>query len=267
MSTDLILSDAALYQVFDDLLPVHDGDFIAKAINSKRQCDSAIYHNRDMKTLAERLKEARTDRGLSQVALAKMVGIGQATVASIENGRNKGSTYTTQLAVALGVSPAWLADGIGEKSTSRLDINVSPASIGSRHIPIIDYVQAGAWTTVADPFPPGAAYEYVQTDLDLSGSAFALRVKGRSMAPEFSEGDVIIIDPSVSPTPGDFVVAKNGGDEATFKKYRPRGVDPKTGTEIFELVPLNEDFATIKSTECPCMIIGTMMEHRRYRRR
>jgi hypothetical protein len=38
------------------------------------------------------------------------------------------------------------------------------------------------------------------------------------------------------------------------------------GQEVFELVPLNEDYAIMRSDQQPIQIIGTMMEHTRYRR-
>lgn len=42
------------------------------------------------------------------------------------------------------------------------------------------------------------------------------------MEPDFVQGDIIIVDPSISPSPGDFVVASRvdplcGGLEVTFK--------------------------------------------------
>jgi len=88
------------------------------------------------------------------------------------------------------------------------------------------------------------------------------------MLPEFHEGDKIVIDPEVAPQPGDLVIAKlDGDDEATFKKYRPRGVD-STGAPVIELVPLNDDWPTLTITaDKPGRIMGTMVEHRRYRRR
>ena len=86
------------------------------------------------------------------------------------------------------------------------------------------------------------------------------------MKPEFNEGDRIIVDPNVAPHPGDFVVAKNHNEEATFKKYRQRGID-ENGNDIFELIPLNEDYPTLRSDLVPLKIIGTMVEHRRYRKR
>ena len=69
------------------------------------------------------------------------------------------------------------------------------------------------------------AGEWLTTDQKFSASTFALEIKCDSMLPDFKPGDRIIVDPAVAPQPGDFVVAKNGHDEATFKKYRPRATD------------------------------------------
>lgn len=144
--------------------------------------------------------------------------------------------------------------------------NVELAPIGSRRIPLISYVQAGLWTDAADPYAVGDAADWLMTDLDISSSSFALEIKGDSMLPDFKPGDRVIIDPDIAPQPGDFVVAKNGDHEATFKKYRPRGIGPD-GKDVFELVPLNEDYPTIRSDTTPVRIVGTMVEHRKYRRR
>lgn len=138
----------------------------------------------------------------------------------------------------------------------------------AQKIPVIGYVQAGLWTEATDAYAMGGGSEYINTDIENLGSnAFALRIKGDSNNPDFKEGDIVIIDPSITPIPGDMVVAKNGGEEATFKKYRPRGTDDN-GREIFELVPLNDDYPTLRSDkDGPMQIIGTMVEHRRFRRR
>lgn len=136
------------------------------------------------------------------------------------------------------------------------------SEIGSRKIPLINYVQAGKWTGIGDY---GGIDSFVLSDLDLSNDAFALIIRGRSMLPEFREGDRIIVDPEVVPIPGDYVVAQNGEDEATFKKYKEIGTD-ENGNKVIELVPLNPDFPTMRSDRDPIRIIGTMIEHRRYRR-
>ncbi len=144
--------------------------------------------------------------------------------------------------------------------------NVEPVPAGTRRIPLISYVQAGFMTEAVDPYFAGDGEDWLLTDLELSSNAFALKIKGDSMMPEFREGDTVIIDPAVAPLPGDFVVAKNGDNEATFKKYRPRGANEQ-GQHVFELVPLNEDYPSMRSEITPIRIIGTMVEHRRYRKR
>lgn len=76
----------------------------------------------------------------------------------------------------------------------------------------------------------------------------------------------MIVDPVIAPQPGDYVVAKNGEEEATFKKYRPRGMNER-GDVVYELVPLNEDYPSMRSDLTPIKIVGTMVEHRKYRKR
>lgn len=154
-------------------------------------------------------------------------------------------------------------------SGESLPPNAVGAAIGTRQIPLISYIQAGDLTSIMDDHAPGAASDYLLTDLTVSRHTFALEIKGKSMEPDFKEGDRVIIDPEVKPQPGDFVAAKtvddHGHGEATFKKYRPRGITA-TGVEVFELSPLNEDFPSMRSDTMPLQIIGTMVEHRRYRR-
>ena len=161
----------------------------------------------------------------------------------------------------LGLPVGWM-----DVSHADTENGTSGGILMQRRVPLISFVQAGNWTEATDPYATGNAYEWLTTDLDLSRQSFALKIKGNSMSPEYNEGDVVIIDPSLSPRPGDFVVAKNDREGATFKKYRPRGINA-AGEDVFELVPLNEDFAPLRSDREPIQIIGVMVEHRRYRRR
>lgn len=192
--------------------------------------------------------------------LAHQVGTDSGGLSRIERGvQGVSEKMLRRIAEALGCSVADLYIGEGRS-------NFSPVPIGTRRIPLISYVQAGHMTEAVDPYAVGDGADWLLTDLDLSANAFALKIKGDSMMPEFREGDTVIVDPSVHPVPGDYVVAKNGENEATFKKYRPRGMN-EHGQEVFELVPLNEDYPSMRSDITPIRIIGTMVEHRRYRRR
>ncbi|MFZ2736648.1 MAG: XRE family transcriptional regulator [Burkholderiaceae bacterium] len=216
--------------------------------------------------LAARLKQAMTVAHKNQSQLAAEIGVTTSAVSQLIGGQAKSlrGTTATRIEAATGVSAAWLVSGKGQMMAGTS--NVHPAPIGARKIPLISYVQAGVWTPMADSLQSGDTNDFLLTDLDLSDNAFALEIKGESMLPDFKPGDRIIVDPQVQPYPGDFVVAKNGEDEATFKKYRPRGVSD-LGVSIFELVPLNEDYPSMRSDQQPISIIGTMVEHRKYRRR
>lgn len=231
-------------------------------------CNTFVFMN----TLAIRLTWARTQKGLSQAELAKKSGVSQSTIGNLEAGIRLTARNITAIATALDVNPVWLAEGKGSPTNEAPDNlglsqkNIEISSIGEKRIPLISYVQAGCMSEIVNPYQLGDASEFLLTDLDLGPNAFALQIKGDSMLPDFKEGDRIIIDPAVQPLPGDFVVAKNGHEEATFKKYRPRGLS-ESGDEIFELVPLNEDYPSMRSDTTPLRIIGTMIEHRRYRKR
>ncbi|QET81557.1 S24 family peptidase [Aeromonas veronii] len=136
-----------------------------------------------------------------------------------------------------------------------------------RRVPILSYVQAGHWREMCEQASGfDGNVEYVSASIDIGPRGFGLWLRGNSMTPFFNEGDLVIIDPDEQPRPGDYVVAKNGSEEATFKKYRPRGID-ESGQEVFELVPLNDDFPTMHSDRQHIEIIGVMVEHRIFRKR
>ncbi|EON13427.1 LexA family transcriptional regulator [Pandoraea sp. SD6-2] len=139
--------------------------------------------------------------------------------------------------------------------------NVEIVKSSGRRVPVISYVQAGLMVEIVDPFSLGGGFEIVEVSIPCSSRTFALRIRGNSMEPRFYEGDLAIIDPELSPKPGQFVVAKNTSEEATFKKYRPRGMDER-GNDVFELVPLNEDYPTLHSERDHLHIIGVCIERR-----
>ena len=214
-----------------------------------------------MGTLGTRLRTLRKQRKLTQGQLGKALGVSDVTVGYWERDLNvPGGKSLTKLAQYLGVTEGFLLYGHEEEA------NVGTAPVTAQQIPIISYVQAGAWSPECDARNLDGTIDYILTSEFHSYSTFALKVKGKSMEPDFVEGDVIIVDPELHPGPGDYVVAKNGSDEATFKKYRARGVS-ESGEEIFELVPLNEDYAVRNSANEKIRIVGVVVEHRRMMRR
>lgn len=214
-----------------------------------------------MSSLGSRLYALRQDQKLTQGQLGKAVGVSDVTVGYWERDLNiPGGKSLSKLSQYFGVSETYLLYGKEEHS------NVLPAVIGAVKVPVLNYVQAGAWTAESDARDLKGNIEYVLTGSNVSQGIFALKIKGKSMEPEFVEGDLVLIDPELNPHPGDYVVAKNGEDEATFKKYRARGKNEE-GHEIFELVPLNNDYAVRSSAKEKFHIIGVLVEHRRLIRR
>ena len=81
-----------------------------------------------MKTLAERLKYARKHRGLTQSALAELIGVSQAAIQKIESGKAYQTTKLVDLANALKVKPEWLGSGEGEMLLSAQGEALPPES-------------------------------------------------------------------------------------------------------------------------------------------
>ncbi|CNL94808.1 TPA: helix-turn-helix domain-containing protein [Yersinia enterocolitica] len=211
-------------------------------------------------TVGQRIRKRRKELRITQETLGNRIGVKGAAVSQWEDDKTApNGDNLLSLARELQCAPEFIL--YGENSAS----NVEPAKLDSRMVPVLSYVQAGAWTAECTIRSLDGDLEFLQTNLDLSSSAFALIIKGRSMEPDFSEGDSVIIDPEVFPLPGDFVAAENGEHEALFKKYRPRGII--NGKDVFELVPLNDDYPILRSDSSHIRIIGTMMEHRKYRKR
>jgi len=63
--------------------------------------------------MGQRLQAVRTERGLTKAALARMVELKAPSLSQIENGGQSGVDTVERIAKALGVSPGWLAYGVG----------------------------------------------------------------------------------------------------------------------------------------------------------
>ncbi|WP_421240172.1 LexA family protein [Aeromonas enteropelogenes] len=218
-----------------------------------------------MESVGDRIRRLRKSLGLTQVKLAQMLGIKAPSVVQWESDKtNLSGENLLNAAKLFGVTPDYILYGGDIEQSAAPNMEMAQPDI--HRIPVISYVQAGVWTAPNEIRECDGNMAYITTDLELGERAFAIVIRGNSMEPEFTEGDLVLIDPDEPLHPGDFVVAKNGEEEATFKKYRPRGFS-EDGKEIFELAPLNDDYATMRSDRQPIQIIGTMVEHRRRRKR
>ena len=86
-------------------------------------------------------------------------------------------------------------------------------------LPLISWVQAGNWYEISESFAPAYGAELLPCPVKCSQDSFVLRVRGASMEPKFHEGDLIFVDPDVSPDNGKYVVVRlDDSNEATFKQ-------------------------------------------------
>ncbi|WP_304956856.1 LexA family transcriptional regulator [Xenophilus sp. Marseille-Q4582] len=213
--------------------------------------------------LGRAIAEAIEKKGVQKVDVAQHFGV---KPPSIQDWINRGTISKGKLPKLW----AYFADVAGPShwglESFPGDMNAKPVSGGKRPYPVISAVQAGLVKEISDPYAPGDGFDIEYGDDDWSKWTFVLELEGKSMEPDFLEGDRVFIDPHLAPRAGDFVVAKNHKQEATFKKYRLRGVD-LAGQDLFDLVPLNPDYPTISSAEHKLTVIGVMVEHRRKYRR
>ena len=160
-------------------------------------------------TIADRLKQARENQGLTQQQLADLAKVAQGTIANIENGIRKKPRELLNIAQALKVSPDWLANGPETTATTHTGVvrdqvasygTESLGSVRTRLVPIKGAAKMGE----------GGFYDMVDDDghVDAYSSdpqAYALRVKGDSMHPAIRHGAIVIVEPSGSCIPGEYV--------------------------------------------------------------
>ncbi len=104
-------------------------------------------------------------------------------------------------------------------------------------VPVINKVTAGYPHHFTDlDYPPSVAQEYIRCPDLNDPQAFGARVVGDSMAPEFTEGDIVIFSPASAPTNGaDCFVGFDDG-ETTFKRMY------QDEPESIRLQPLNPSY-------------------------
>lgn len=83
-------------------------------------------------------------------------------------------------------------------------------------IPVLGYIRAGIPMTAVENI---IDYEEISKEMANQGEYFALIVKGDSMEPKMSEGDIVIVRKQKTVENGQIAVVLINGDEATVKKF------------------------------------------------
>lgn len=203
-----------------------------------------------MKSIGERIKEARKSAGLTQLELAKKTELSRSYIGDIEKDRYNPSVSTLQLIATATNTP--LEDLLPSTKT------VSPTGRGVR-IPVLGRVVAGIPIEAVEEI---LDYEEITPELAATGEFFALQVKGDSMLPKLEEGDVVIVKKQADVETGDIAIVLVNGDEATIKQV-------KKVTGGIMLYGFNPDvyephfYSNQQIEELPVRILGKVIESRR----
>lgn len=204
-----------------------------------------------------RIQLVRQSLGLTQGDLADKVGVVRRQIAAYEAGDSKPRiNVLNNLAATLGATAEWLALGIGESP----EIGRVRSTITLPLIPVISFVQAGTlFKENNDDSKSLIGYDYITAPQNASSDSFAIVIEGESMQSDngmsFTTGSLVIFDPLIEATNGDFVLCRLPNSEsAIFKQYI---VDQ--GHEY--LASLNNKYSTIP-LEKGRFIIGVAIESR-----
>ena len=211
-------------------------------------------------TKGEKIKELRKKSKLSQVDLAKKIGVSKQTLYKYENDivTNIPSDKIWSLSEALDTTPAYLM-GWTEPEYIVKQIGKSLQMFRAGRIPVLSSVPCGQ-PTLAEEYRTTDDYVEIEYSLAKSGEYYGLRARGDSMLPKIEEGDTLIVHFQRDVESGQVAIVKVNGEDATckrIKKYR----------DGIELIGFNPSFEPRFFTEeeiktKPVEIIGRVVEVR-----
>ena len=170
-----------------------------------------------MSRIGEKIKEIRKKFGLTQQQLAQKINVSASYITKIEKDRvGPPSLYFIEkLATTFNLNKSYLEDLWSQDKADYM-------SIPLRKVPVLNSISAGElleWTDQG--YPVGWADEWIEVDTGVTDpNAFALKVHGDSMEPEFKEGEYVVVSPNTQWENGDYVVVANANNEKALKKIR-----------------------------------------------
>ena len=159
----------------------------------------------------ERIKMRREQLGITQTALADMIGESKQTIYKYESGvvSNIPSDKIEAIANALDVSPAWIC-GWEQGSETPIPSGFDPLP-DMEEIPLVGRIACG------EPITAEENLEGYVAAPAMWHATFALLCRGDSMEPTICDGDLVAIKKDIQIENGQ-IVAVRIGDEATLKR-------------------------------------------------
>lgn len=196
---------------------------------------------------SQRLKKLRIENKLTQTEIAKMIYISQPAYSKYEMGTASPNPETlSKLAEVLNVSVDYLVGN-----------DVPPERPGYIRIPVLGRVAAGI---PIDAIEEVIDWEDISAESAGDGEYFGLQIKGQSMEPKISDGDVVIVRRQPDVDNGDIAVVLVNGNDATVKKIKksPQGVVLIPSNPAYEPMFYSND----EIESLPVTILGRVVELR-----
>lgn len=176
--------------------------------------------------LKKRIVDLMEIRGLTQSELSQRTGITQSSLSDYIKGKYRPKQDKIDLiSKALGVSPAYLMGWDEEfNKDGKLAEDVEKIEKGVK-IPVLGSIAAGIPIEAIEHFDSDE-WEEIPEEMALHADYFALKIKGDSMEPKFSEDDVVIVKKQSDVESGEIAVVIVNGCDATVKKIikEPNGI-------------------------------------------
>ena len=193
-----------------------------------------------------RLKAARRAKHMTQADVAEYIGLTQGAYSNWERGETKiDSLQLSRLAELFGVSVDYLLGKTDVPSSSYI------------RVPVLGRVAAGI---PIDAIEDVIDWEDISTAAAGDGEYFGLQIKGHSMEPKISDGDIVIVRRQPDVDSGDIAVVLVNGDDATVKRIKksPQGVTLIPSNPAYEpMYYSNEEIESL-----PVTILGRVVELR-----
>lgn len=189
------------------------------------------------------MRKLRKSKGLTQEQLALKLHIKRTSYTRYEtNDRSPDLDTLINIADIYGIT---------------VDDIINPNDYKTR-IPVLGSVAAGIPIEAIENIED---YEDIPISMSKKGEYFALKIKGKSMEPKFSEDDVIIVKKQNTIESGEIAVVIVNGNEATVKKIikQKNGITlMATNTDVYSpTFYSNDDIETL-----PVIVIGKVVELR-----
>lgn len=203
-------------------------------------------------SIASNIKAIRNKYGITQTQLGQIAGVSDKAVSTWENGTAEPRLGAVQK----------IADHFGIPKSDIIDDNNIPNVFKNKtkgvRIPVLGYVRAGIPIDAVEEI---LDWEEIHPSMAMTGDFFALKIKGDSMEPRITAGDVVIVREQSDVESGEIAIVLINGDEGTVKKL----IKYENGS--IALIASNPAYTPMIFTpeqveELPVRVVGKVVELR-----